>query len=75
VKGIKLKTQTKPTEPAIWLTVEEAAKRLRISRSILYRLLTSGDVPSFTVPGTKSRRIDAAELESWAASASGKRAA
>ena len=70
-----MKPQTKLMEPAIWLTVDEAAKRLRMSRSILYRLMASGDVPSFTVPGTRSRRIDAASLEAWAASASGKRAA
>lgn len=62
-----MKTQTKPNEPAIWLTVEEAAKRLRMSRSILYRLLTSGEIPSFTVPGTRSRRIDAETLKAWAA--------
>jgi len=71
-----MKTQTKPIEPAaIWLTVEEAAKSLRMSRSILYRLITSGEIPSFTIPGTRSRRIDAAELKAWADSASGKQAA
>lgn len=41
---------TPPTEAeAVLLTVEEAAKRLRIGRTTMYALVSSGDVESVTI--------------------------
>ena len=40
---------TSPPEPKLLLTVEEAAHRLGIGRTIMYRLVSSGAVESVTL--------------------------
>lgn len=45
------------------LTVAEAAKTLRLSRSKLYTHVLCGDIPSLTLG--RSRRISAAALAAW----------
>ena len=49
-------------EPLL-LTVEEAARRLRLSRSSMFLLLKAGDIKSVTI-GSR-RRIALAELVSY----------
>ena len=51
-----------PTDAQL-LTIGEAAKALRISRSKLYAHVLSGDIPSITLG--RSRRIPAAGLATW----------
>lgn len=51
------------TEPAILLTVEEAAQRLRIGRTKMYSLISTGEVKSVTI-GT-SRRVPAEALTEY----------
>ena len=51
------------TQPAILLTVEEAAQRLRIGRTKMYSLLSTGKVKSVTI-GT-SRRVPAEALTEY----------
>lgn len=48
----------------IWLTVNEAAALLRLSRSFVYQLMAAGDLPSVTVG--RVRRIPLSGLREWA---------
>ena len=48
---------------AILLTAEEAAGRLRIGRSMLYELLSSGQIESVRI--NRSRRIPVTALEGY----------
>jgi excisionase family DNA binding protein len=48
------------------LRVEQAAKRLNIGRSLAYRLIQSGRLPSVRVSG--ARRVLVSDLEQFAAS-------
>lgn len=45
------------------LTVEEAARRIKVSRSTTYRLIAAGEIPSIQV-GTQ-RRVSSAALAEW----------
>jgi excisionase family DNA binding protein len=46
------------------VTIDEAAKFLRIGRSSLYVLLAQGDLPSVTI-GRRSRRVPRAALVAY----------
>ena len=48
----------------ILLTIDQAASALEISRSHIYSLLMTGDLPSIKIG--RSRRILAGALELWA---------
>jgi len=48
---------------ATWLTLEEAAKHLRIGKSTMYRLARGGDLPAHRVG--RVWRFDADELDEW----------
>lgn len=43
----------------VLLTVEEAARRLRIGRTVCYRLIRSGELESLTVGGLRRIPVDA----------------
>jgi excisionase family DNA binding protein len=61
-------TDTVPpdSQPAgLLLTVEEAAKRLRLGRTLVYRLISSGELESVTVG--RLRRIPAECLAEYVA--------
>lgn len=47
------------------LSVSEAADLLSVSKDVVYRLVRSGELPSFLVPGTTVRRISRAALLSF----------
>jgi len=49
----------------ILVDIDEAAERLSIGRTTLYRLIRSGDIP--TVRIGRSVRVPAQALERWAA--------
>ncbi len=49
-------------EPAL-LRVEEAARRLGLSRSKTYSLVLTGELPSVSIG--RSRRVRTADLERW----------
>ena len=49
--------------PQLLLTVEEAARRLRICRSNMYKLITSGEVKSVRIG--RLRRVRPAALEEY----------
>ena len=51
--------------PAILLRTEEAARMLRVSRSAIYALLNSGELPSITI-GAR-RRIPRDALDEYVA--------
>jgi excisionase family DNA binding protein len=44
------------------LTVDEAAKFLKVSRVTLYRLCDRNAVPYYTLPGIEGRRFKRSEL-------------
>lgn len=44
-----------------WLKIPEVSDRTGLSRTTIYRLIRSGDLPSFKVGG--SRRISSAALD------------
>lgn len=55
----------KPREPEPeTLTASEAAKALRISRTHIYELMNSGELPYEEV-SPKCRRINRAKFEAW----------
>lgn len=47
----------------VQVDVVEAARRLSLSRSTVERLVQRGDLPSYQLPGLRSRRILVADLE------------
>jgi excisionase family DNA binding protein len=53
------------TEPALLLTVEEAARRLRIGRTTAYALIADGDLES--VPVGRLRRVPTEALTEYVA--------
>jgi excisionase family DNA binding protein len=57
---------TTRTRPKLLLTVEEAAQSLGIGRTLMYALISSGEVLSVRVG--RLRRLRPADLESYAAS-------
>jgi len=46
-----------------WLTLEEAAKHLKIGKSTIYRLAREGDLPAHRMG--RVWRFDAEELDRW----------
>ena len=46
-----------------WLTLEEAAKYLKMGKSTLYDLARKGDIPAHKMG--REWRFDAAELDEW----------
>jgi len=48
---------------ATWLTLEEAAKHLKIGKSTIYRLAREGDLPAHRMG--RVWRFDAEELDQW----------
>lgn len=58
------KSQTPPVEPLL-VRVEEAARILSLSRSMIYEMLDSGELPS--VRRGAARRIPVAALRAWVA--------
>ena len=49
--------------PEVLLTVDEAAKRLALGRTMVYELIGRGDLPSLKIG--RARRIPASALERW----------
>ena len=48
------------------LTIEEAAKRLNVSRATAYRMVYDGRLPTLQLGGRGSAlRLDERDLESW----------
>jgi excisionase family DNA binding protein len=62
-------TASSPLHPVsqmpVLLTVEEAARLLRIGRTLMYRLISTGQVASVTVG--RLRRVRPGDLETYAA--------
>ncbi len=50
------------------LTLQEAARFLRVSKSTLYQ---RKDIPRYRLPGSRAIRFDEAELLAWAKSGNG----
>jgi len=48
---------------ATWLTLEEAAKHLKIGKSTIYRLARDGGLPAHRMG--RVWRFDAEELDEW----------
>jgi excisionase family DNA binding protein len=61
---VMAETAVKQPEP-ILVTVEEAARMCRISRSVLYELIASREIPSVKIGA--SRRIPVSALREWVA--------
>lgn len=49
------------------LTVEEAARRLSIGRTVCYRLIRTGELESVTPAGTRLRRVPADAVPAYVA--------
>lgn len=45
--------------------VAEVAAIIGLGRSLTYRLISSGDIPSVLLAGSRSRRVPAAALQKW----------
>jgi excisionase family DNA binding protein len=49
-----------------WLTVEQVAARLQVSKGTIYRLISNGQLPAVQLAGPRSTlRISQRELEEW----------
>jgi excisionase family DNA binding protein len=69
---IIMATDTAPpddTSDGLLLTVEEAARRLRLGRTLVYRLISSGELESITVG--RLRRVPAECLAEYVATLRG----
>lgn len=50
---------------AAWLTPEEAADRLRISRTRIYQYIHEGSIPFHRLPESNLIRLNVSELDEW----------
>ena len=55
--------QLRPRDPGKWYTPQEIADMLRVSKSAVYRLTSSGDLASYRIG--RSVRITAADLSDY----------
>ncbi len=46
-----------------WLTIMEACDYLKVSKPTLYNYMKDRRLPYYTLPGTRSRRIDRNDLD------------
>ena len=53
-----LETPTPDDGPTVLLTVEEAARQLRVGRTTMYALLRQGDIPSVRIGQLRRVRAD-----------------
>lgn len=58
-----------PAVPKAWMTPEEAAVYLRLSRSRVYEYVRSGGMPGHYLPDSNLIRIHRDELDEWVKSA------
>ena len=49
-------------KPTKLITVRAACEKYSLARSTLYKMITSGAVTAFKLPGTRSTRLDEAEV-------------
>lgn len=52
-------------ESRAFYRVSEVAERLALGKSLTYRLVAEGKIPSVYVAGTRSRRVPADALARW----------
>ena len=45
--------------------VTEVAEILGIGRSLAYRMVANGDIPSLSLAGTRTRRVSVVALQKW----------
>ena len=55
---------------AVWLTPDEAADRLRISRTRIYQYIHERSIPFHRLPESNLIRLNAIELDAWVRSGS-----
>lgn len=56
-------TTTEATPAPAMLRIEEVARRIGLSRSKTYSLITTGELPSVSIG--RSRRVRSADLDRW----------
>ena len=49
-------------EPPKLITIRQACEKYSLARSTLYKMIASGAVTAFKLPGTRSTRLDEAEV-------------
>ena len=55
--------ETQALSRLVWLTVDEAAEYLRVSRRQIYRFCSEGVLPYYTLPGVGARRFRREDLD------------
>ncbi len=66
MRPLRSSTRRRSSRDAVlMLTVDEAAQRLRVGRSTLFRLIATGDLASVKIG--KSRRVPVAALDAFVA--------
>ena len=57
---------TETTAPAVlWLTVEQAAKRLQVSKGVIYRVCSRRELRHAVVGGRRQIRLKAEWVDAW----------
>ena len=51
--------------PRVWLSPEEAATYLRVSRTRIYQYITADRIPFHRLPDSNLVRLDIRELDEW----------
>lgn len=46
-----------------WLTVDQAAQHLQVSRATFYRMIADGRITAYEIPGSKRKRFKLEELD------------
>lgn len=49
------------------LRIADVEKRTGLGKSLLYKLLANGSLPSVVIAGTRCRRVSEFELDAWIA--------
>lgn len=60
-------TLSDPPRPAPLLTVRDVETRLGISNATTRKLLATGAIPSFRLPGVRARRVRPEDLDAYIA--------
>lgn len=50
---------------AVWLTLAEAAERIRASKDIIRAAVSSGDLPAYAIGKGRDYRLKADEVDGW----------
>jgi excisionase family DNA binding protein len=60
-----METRQTSLEPTHWMTVDETAKYLSLSRATIYQYVREARIPYIKVPGSNQIRFSRHDIDAW----------